>query len=191
MDRYWAGWPALFIGPEGSGSGLHIDAIDSHFYMILLQGKKHWVVFPPNATAALSPNHLTNHLSADAFQSNAGEVYPLLKSVPRYECILEPGEIIFVPASSAHQVKNLEDSLALSGNYVDASNWEDAKEELAATTTRSEGTDGREQAKHILKYWEKSTFDAEMELSPLDMPYTDTFQHKKSMEEPAHDIVRL
>jgi len=175
MDRYWAQWPALFIGPQGSGSGLHIDAIDSHFYMILLQGRKKWAIFPPNATAALSPNHLSNHLAADALRPDAHERYPLLRHVLRYECILEPGEIIFVPASSAHQVENLEDSLAVSGNYVDNSNWQGSMAELAATAQRPSGTDGVEESRHVLKHWQDPGFDAAMEMAPQDTPYRQTF----------------
>ena len=35
---------------------------------------------------------------------------------------LEPGELLFVPGGLAHTVENLTPSLAISMNYVDASN---------------------------------------------------------------------
>ena len=31
-------WPSLFVGPEMSGGGLHIDAFMSNFWMVVMQG---------------------------------------------------------------------------------------------------------------------------------------------------------
>lgn len=39
-----------------------------------------------------------------------------------YEVMQEPGDLVFVPASSPHAVFNEEDITAMSMNYVDASN---------------------------------------------------------------------
>ena len=49
--------------------------------------------------------------------------------VPR-QCILEPGELLFVPYGCPHRVENLEDSLAVSSNFVDLSNLHVVLEEL-------------------------------------------------------------
>jgi ribosomal protein L16 Arg81 hydroxylase len=38
------------------------------------------------------------------------------------QCVLQPGDMIFVPAGTAHQVANTEAVIALSGNYVDHTN---------------------------------------------------------------------
>ena len=174
MDRYWEQWPALFLGPRGSGSGLHIDAIESHFYMALLEGRKRWAVYLPNATAALAPNHLTNHLEADALHPDYTR-WPLLQYVPHYECVLQPGELIFIPAGSAHQVENLENTLAVSGNYIDGSNWHDSMAEVAANAQRPDGTDGVLESRHVLQHWKEDTFDATMDMEPRDLLYSQTF----------------
>jgi len=43
-----------------------------------------------------------------------------------YEAVLEAGDIIFVPRGWPHQVENLATSVALSANFIDASNLEAA-----------------------------------------------------------------
>jgi hypothetical protein len=58
-----------------------------------------------------------------------------MKHARACECILQPGELLFVPAGSPHYVTNLTDTVAVclgpaaadaqvSGNYIDASNIE-------------------------------------------------------------------
>ena len=49
----------------------------------------------------------------------------------RFECVLEPGEILFVPSNSPHHVLNLDASVAISGNYVDATNVADVVRDLS------------------------------------------------------------
>lgn len=38
-------WPSLFVGPAGSGSGLHVDPLGSNFWMLLIAGRKRWAFF--------------------------------------------------------------------------------------------------------------------------------------------------
>lgn len=52
-----------------------------------------------------------------------------MSAVP-HQCILEPGELLFVPYGCPHRVENLEDSLAVSSNFVDLSNLHVVLEEL-------------------------------------------------------------
>lgn len=60
--------------------------------------------------------------------------YPLSSIPSRYDTILKAGELIFVPAGSPHQVSlwipslnfqvvNIEDTVAVSANYVDNTNF--------------------------------------------------------------------
>ncbi len=37
--------------------------------------------------------------------------------------MLEPGDLLFVPSGTPHRVRNLDDTVAVSGNYIDSSNW--------------------------------------------------------------------
>jgi len=66
---------------------------------------------------------------ADFIESNLSD-YPALAFVAPRECILCPGEILFVPAGCPHKVENLEESLAISANFVDSSNFVLVQQEL-------------------------------------------------------------
>ena len=48
----------------------------------------------------------------------------MLARVKMVTATLAPGELLFVPAETPHQVLNLEDSVALSGNFINAHNLE-------------------------------------------------------------------
>jgi len=114
---YRDSWPSLFVGPAGTSSGLHIDAFGSHFWMYLASGgRKRWTFYKADQAGDLRPRCLD---SLDPiFSPNADE----LQRTECYTVDLKPGEFLFVPAGSPHRVDNLEDTIAVSGNFVDDSN---------------------------------------------------------------------
>eukprot|EP00163_Fabomonas_tropica_P005637 TRINITY_DN1524_c0_g1_i1.p1 TRINITY_DN1524_c0_g1~~TRINITY_DN1524_c0_g1_i1.p1 ORF type:complete len:667 (-),score=187.12 TRINITY_DN1524_c0_g1_i1:210-2210(-) len=119
---YRDAWPSLFIGPGGSKSALHTDSFGSSFWMALFKGRKRWVFFPPEQSSFLYEDRPHQLFAVNALKPNATE-YPLLRHATMAEAILEPGELLFVPAGSPHQVENLEEIIAISGNYIDAANY--------------------------------------------------------------------
>eukprot|EP01127_Copromyxa_protea_P018029 TRINITY_DN5587_c0_g2_i2.p1 TRINITY_DN5587_c0_g2~~TRINITY_DN5587_c0_g2_i2.p1 ORF type:complete len:270 (-),score=49.29 TRINITY_DN5587_c0_g2_i2:506-1315(-) len=38
--QFSSDWPSLFIGPQGSQSGLHVDSFGTNFWMFLMEGKR-------------------------------------------------------------------------------------------------------------------------------------------------------
>ncbi len=48
--------------------------------------------------------------------------HPLQRRARRRVCVLEAGEVLYVPAGSPHHVDNMTPSLAISANYVDETN---------------------------------------------------------------------
>lgn len=56
--------------------------------------------------------------------------FPLLSSITPLECILEPGEYLFIPSGTAYCIETLDDSLTITADYVDLTNLHDVKEEL-------------------------------------------------------------
>ncbi len=95
-----------------------------------------WIFYPPSDFPYLYPIY---HDSTDAtFSVDLSEEhdhtlishFPLLSLTHPRECILCPGELLFVPSGSPHRVENLEMSLAISANFVDESNFSLAMEEL-------------------------------------------------------------
>ena len=118
---YRKSWPSLFISAKGSLSELHVDAFGSNFWMYLFRGRKRWTFFSPDFTNALGPKYYDSLDPIFDLNLSNQNIY---KKVKDYACeiILEPGELLFVPFGSPHRVENLEDSVAISGNFVDQSN---------------------------------------------------------------------
>ena len=82
--------------------------------------------------------------------------HPLLAHTHPQECLLGPGELLYVPAGCPHRVENLENSLAISANFVDCSNFDLVKKELRAHAL----VDDR--AKQLLEVMMSDSFDIGM-----------------------------
>ncbi|CAM9505435.1 unnamed protein product, partial [Laminaria digitata] len=93
--------------------------------MALLEGKKRWLLYPKEQAPLLHPVWPEGcHdpvFEADMETPDAVRT-PAALLARGYESILEAGDLLFVPAGCPHRVENLTDTLALSCNYVDATN---------------------------------------------------------------------
>ena len=106
------------ICQAGTNSGLHIDAFASHFWMYLISGEKKWTFYPPDAEGHLQP----------MFYDSMDPVFKAtdVDNVPSYCVHLKPGQLLFVPGGSPHKVDNVKDSVAVSGNFVNETNIDEA-----------------------------------------------------------------
>eukprot|EP00127_Corallochytrium_limacisporum_P005993 Clim_evm70s215 gene=Clim_evmTU70s215 len=142
-------FPTLFMSNDGTSSGMHIDGYGSSFWMILLEGEKHWVFFDPADIPLLYENRETFVMDVDVRPvtkygrvpngENKAEAAktlleekPLVRFAHGFEVVLKPGELLFVPAGTPHQVSNVGDAVAVCGNYVDEANLDYA---LSATSS--------------------------------------------------------
>mmetsp|Transcript_29749 Transcript_29749/g.74815 ORF Transcript_29749/g.74815 Transcript_29749/m.74815 type:complete len:560 (-) Transcript_29749:36-1715(-) len=124
-------WPSLFVGPEMSGGGLHIDALGTNFWMVVLEGEKLWQFFEPEQLPYLYPDPKSDTmLAADRLQVDTVrpdyEAFPLYAFASSFMTVVGPNDGLFVPAGSPHQVTNLSPSVAVSMNYIDSSNLDRA-----------------------------------------------------------------
>lgn len=120
-------WPSLFVGGASTSSGLHSDWGSSAAWMMVLQGRKHWVIAKPSSRAALfecvptleNPTEdrfdgdLMKDTSSSSENGNDGASCgdlptSLLEPGEVFEDVLEAGEVLFIPADCPHQVRNLD-----------------------------------------------------------------------------------
>ena len=132
--------------------------------------------FPPDDIPLLYP--LYNHSTDAMFEVNLANPdlcnYPLLSLTHPRECILQPGELLFVPAGCPHRVENVEKSLAISANFVDSSNVELVKKELQVNALLDE------RAAQLLKVFESNRFTTKAGFNFGDDSICVSWEHFKS-----------
>ena len=116
---YSSSWPSLFVSPVANVSHLHVDAFGSNFWMALFQGRKKWTFYSSECFDKLKPRFFETFDPVFEHTAENGSLSPC-------SVVLEPGQVLFVPAGSPHVVENLEPSVAVSGNFVDESNVKNA-----------------------------------------------------------------
>eukprot|EP00027_Filamoeba_sp_ATCC50430_P004907 CAMPEP_0168543930 /NCGR_PEP_ID=MMETSP0413-20121227/2154_1 /TAXON_ID=136452 /ORGANISM="Filamoeba nolandi, Strain NC-AS-23-1" /LENGTH=299 /DNA_ID=CAMNT_0008573927 /DNA_START=345 /DNA_END=1241 /DNA_ORIENTATION=- len=113
-------WRWLLVGPKRSGSPLHQDPHRTSAWNALIEGRKRWALYPPDVIPPGVDEELidTEYYAATDVMKWYTEVYPKLKPEEKpVECILEEGEIIFVPSGWWHSVLNLTDTVAVTQNF--------------------------------------------------------------------------
>lgn len=132
-------WPTMMVGPQGTTTAMHTDIQGLPFWMMMLEGRKHFRIFPYKANYNLTGPYPTEDYQPPAFGYHfRGTVleeyygggsfdfdtfnpdftkYPKLCDAVMHEAILEPGEILFVPNSAPHGVHNLDHTVGISSNF--------------------------------------------------------------------------
>ncbi|KAK0586026.1 hypothetical protein LWI29_038232 [Acer saccharum] len=116
----------VIIGPAGSGSSFHIDPNSTSAWNAVIKGSKKWVLFPPDVVPPgvhPSPDgaEVACPVSIIEWFMNFYGATKNWKKRP-IECICKAGEVIFVPNGWWHLVINLEESIAITQNYVSRRN---------------------------------------------------------------------
>ncbi|KAI9297899.1 Clavaminate synthase-like protein, partial [Neoconidiobolus thromboides FSU 785] len=114
----------LIIGPKRSGSTFHKDPNATSAWNAVITGSKKWILFPPNQ---LPPGVFTNSDESEVTSPVSImewhlNYYKLAQEYQPIEAICKAGEIMFVPSGWWHLVVNLDDSIAITQNYVSHQN---------------------------------------------------------------------
>ena len=110
----------VFIG--GKGTKTHIHCAAEHNLFTQVYGQKHWIIYPPEFDCVLEPSVTRTPYFHTAFDPDKPdyEKFPAMKYMDRYECLLEPGDILFLPPSYWHHVKNLSGSIGVAFRWFSA-----------------------------------------------------------------------
>lgn len=96
-----------------SRTPLHADVYSSYSWSVNVVGRKKWILFPPGEEEKLKDSLGNLPLLFDS--TTCSEVI-------FFEIIQEKGDAIFVPSGWYHQVTNLEDTISINHNWVNACN---------------------------------------------------------------------
>ncbi|MCW1430069.1 cupin-like domain-containing protein [Novosphingobium sp. JCM 18896] len=94
----------MWIGGAGTFTPLHFDLTNN--LLAQVTGSKHIVLIPPSQTRRLAHR---NHVFSDVHDVTDPywlSQYPLARDILRYELVLGPGDLLFVPIGWWHQVRS-------------------------------------------------------------------------------------
>lgn len=107
-----------WLGPEGTVSPLHSDP--HHNLLSQAVGRKYVRLYAPAQAPALYPYEepkMSNSSRVDLRRSPAqlaAEGFPLFPAAPYEDCVLTPGEMLYIPPGWFHYVQSLSGSFSVS-----------------------------------------------------------------------------
>ncbi|KAE9553793.1 hypothetical protein FO519_003014 [Halicephalobus sp. NKZ332] len=119
------------MGPARSGTGIHIDPMGTSAWNALVQGTKLWAMFPPNTPKEMikiPKDALEGKLRHESVRWFRTVYYKSVSSSwpEQYKpviCIQRSGDLIYVPSGWWHVVMNLDNTVAVTENFCDKSNF--------------------------------------------------------------------
>ncbi len=131
VERQYIG---LWVGPRGYRTGLHAD--NGHLMLCQFHGRKRFVLFAPDHTAKLYPEIPDQqYLAAHEIGVEAQELrfmrqsvrwaqcdplspdyarFPALRDAIPYECVVGPGDMLYIPMFWWHAVEALDAAISVS-----------------------------------------------------------------------------
>ena len=96
--------PMAFFGGEGAVTRIHRDMDNSNVFLTELSGTKRVVLFDPKYSDLLYRYPFSTHTSIDINNPDY-EKFPGLKKVVGYDCTINAGDTIFMPAGWWHHIE--------------------------------------------------------------------------------------
>ncbi len=102
----------FWLGPARSKTPLHRDL--GNVYMAQIRGRKRIIMIPSKQLHLVYNEH--GYHSEANFSSLMLDKFPLLKKAFIMEFVLNPGELLFIPAGWWHDVEALDTAITITGN---------------------------------------------------------------------------
>jgi Cupin-like domain len=103
----------LWCGVMGTSSGLHADVTPNCNTQVI--GEKHFYLFPPSQARRVYRVSGVTHCRFDPNFPDFGK-FPLARAAAGWQCVLTPGESLYIPAGWFHQV-TVKSGWALNVNF--------------------------------------------------------------------------
>jgi hypothetical protein len=104
----------MYVGGPETSTSLHCAGVSNLYVQVY--GRKKWVLVSPRFTPYIYPalSKGLNWQSRVDFRNPDHDGCPLYRYVQRYECVLEPGDVLWNPPFVWHGVLNVTESIAVS-----------------------------------------------------------------------------
>lgn len=109
----------VFIGGKGTRTSLHCAG--EHNLFTQVEGRKHWHLIEPSADIWLDPPITRTPYFYSMFDPARADYtrYPGMEYAQVWECLLEPGDVLFNPPFWWHQVTNITPSIGVGFRWFD------------------------------------------------------------------------
>jgi ribosomal protein L16 Arg81 hydroxylase len=115
-DDWWRPMQ-FFYGPTDSRTPLHFDGYGTHGFLFQVTGSKRIIFIDPRDRSRCA---MTKFFWSVIDAENPDlAAYPDFASVARRECVTRPGDLVYWPPWTLHQVRNLEPSSSFSLEWHD------------------------------------------------------------------------
>uniref|UniRef100_A0A672YD04 Lysine-specific demethylase 8 n=1 Tax=Sphaeramia orbicularis TaxID=375764 RepID=A0A672YD04_9TELE len=103
-----------WFGPGGTVSPLHQDPQQN--FLVQVVGSKYIRLYSPEDTDKLYPHQssLLHNTSQVEVENPDTERFPEFARAPYLECVLQPGDVLFIPVQHWHYIRSLELSFSVS-----------------------------------------------------------------------------
>jgi histone arginine demethylase JMJD6 len=110
------GW--VFLAAARSTARMHRDSHHTLTWLAQVAGRKEYFLFPPDEAERVY------HGAVDPSAPDLSK-FPLYEQAAGLHCVLNPGEMLFLPADWWHFARALDDSITISCNFVNHINFGD------------------------------------------------------------------
>jgi len=136
----------LFVGGAGVTTPFHSDGVTTGALLAQVAGSKHCVLVSDKQGDDLYPQPFRRHfgMSKVDFRRPDFDRYPRYRGVAAQECVLEPGEILYIPHTCWHGIISQEVTISYSIQILNRANFRHfltgmAQRPLANAYYRSQG----------------------------------------------------
>jgi hypothetical protein len=129
-SQWWA-FPQFFIGPPGAVTPLHFDTLQTHNLFFQLHGSKRFLLVDPrDRENCYTFNWRWSHVDAE---DPDYERHPLYRQARIRECVVEAGDLLYMPPGTLHHVRSLTSSISFN---ID---WHDRRSAISGLTAVKDG----------------------------------------------------
>jgi len=107
----------IMIGQKDTSIGLHCDRRHDQAWVVVISGRKQVLLFSPDQEKYLYEGQV------DCFNPDL-QKFPMYANAKPVECILNQGEMLYIPSDWWHHLKNLENTITLSLNTINEWSYE-------------------------------------------------------------------
>jgi hypothetical protein len=115
--QQWWRFPQFFVGPAASLTPLHFDTLLTHNTFFQLHGSKRFIMVDADDRDKCDMfNWRWSHVNAEAPDF---ERHPLYRDARISECVVEAGDLLYMPPGTLHCVRSLNNSISFNVDWHD------------------------------------------------------------------------